>query len=192
MPRADRSADPIVTAALTLAGAQGWTSLSPATLAKTAKVKPAEAAAFLENLPRAMCRIAAYVTVEAHRSYRHDPRNTPREALFDLLMQRFDVLQRHRAGFVALERAARRKPSLAAAIMAALSQQSPDLLRTAHIENSAPRGTMQRAGLGLIYLAALRVWLRDDSPDLAHTMKALDRALAWAERLMELTTRQTH
>ena len=35
--------------------------------------------------------------------------------------------------------------------------------------------------LALVWLATLRAWLRDDSPDLAVTMKALDSALARAE-----------
>ncbi len=39
-------------------------------------------------------------------------------------------------------------------------------------------------GLALIYFNAFRVWLDDDTPDMARTMAALDRGLARAEWLM--------
>ena len=41
-------------------------------------------------------------------------------------------------------------------------------------------------GLTLIYANALRVWLTDDTPDMAKTMAALDQGLRRAERLVEL------
>ena len=39
-------------------------------------------------------------------------------------------------------------------------------------------------GLALIYVCAFRVWIDDDTPDMARTMAALDRGLARAEWLM--------
>jgi hypothetical protein len=38
-------------------------------------------------------------------------------------------------------------------------------------------------GLSAVYLHGLRAWFRDDSPDKAKTMAALDRALGQADRL---------
>ena len=42
------------------------------------------------------------------------------------------------------------------------------------------------------YLATLRVWLRDDSPDLAPTMAALDRRLRAIERWYGSRRRPRH
>jgi hypothetical protein len=41
---------------------------------------------------------------------------------------------------------------------------------------------MQVLGLKAAYLSAWRVWRVDDSDDMAKTMAALDKALAYAER----------
>ena len=43
-----------------------------------------------------------------------------------------------------------------------------------------------RKELALVYLNALRVWLADDTEDMAKTMAALDRGLRQAEMLIRL------
>ena len=45
------------------------------------------------------------------------------------------------------------------------------------------RGAMRIKGLSVVWLHCLRIWEKDDSDDLAKTMKALDKALGQAERL---------
>ncbi|MGB4101761.1 MAG: hypothetical protein WBK91_07655 [Alphaproteobacteria bacterium] len=181
----------LVTAALTLAGKQGWTAVTPTSLAKTAKTTTKEAAAFLASPAQTMRAIADHVTTTAQRDYRHDPRNSPREALFEILMLRVDVLQRHRAGFLALHDAARHDPRLATAIAQALYPQTGALLRAAHMTTGAPESIMIRAGLSLIYGATLCVWRRDATPDMAKTMATLDRNLHRAENLMRFMERRT-
>ena len=47
-------------------------------------------------------------------------------------------------------------------------------------------GIIRVKGLAAIYLSVLRVWLNDDSEDMAQTMSALDRALRRAEFLLGL------
>ena len=46
------------------------------------------------------------------------------------------------------------------------------------------RGALRVKGLALIYLSALRAWLRDESADKARTMAVLDTQLRRAEALM--------
>ena len=45
-------------------------------------------------------------------------------------------------------------------------------------------GVMRIKGLSLIYLAALRVWLKDDTQDFSRTMAQIDKNLKRAEALM--------
>ena len=51
------------------------------------------------------------------------------------------------------------------------------------------RGALRIKALGLVYLATLRVWLRDDSPDMAPTMAALDRHLRRLDGLARFCSR---
>ena len=56
------------------------------------------------------------------------------------------------------------------------------MLTAADISASGPRGMVRAQGLALLFASVLRTWLRDEDPGLAHTMSALDRALARGQR----------
>lgn len=169
--------DKLTEALLRCIGKDGWERCSPALLARTARVPLATAKAFLE--PHHCCRkIAGHFTRLALRDYRHDKQNTPRDALFDIMMLRFDVLQSHRKAIENLSHAARRNPRLAMAILQALPEQMAALLRAAHCGDASPVNTI---ALTAIYLAVFTAWSRDASADLARTMAALDKQLNRAE-----------
>ncbi len=57
-------------------------------------------------------------------------------------------------------------------------------LEAAGIDPGGLAGRVRVKGLAAVYLAVLRVWLADDSDDMARTMAALDRRLRQAERLV--------
>lgn len=190
MARQTNSTTATITALLNLAGKSGWAAVTPTKLAIAAKITEQAAATFLTTPTQTMRAIADFVTAAAAQNYRHDKRGSTREALFEILMLRFDVLQRHRAGFLALQQAARRDPRLTAALAQAIYPQCDAILRLAQITAEPPINLLQQAGLGAIYGAALCVWKRDDSPDLAKTMAALDRQLRRTEQLMRFMNRR--
>jgi hypothetical protein len=56
------------------------------------------------------------------------------------------------------------------------------LLDAADIATAGPSGALAIRLTGAAYLSAMRVWQRDDSPDLGPTMAALDARLRRIER----------
>jgi hypothetical protein len=58
------------------------------------------------------------------------------------------------------------------------------MLEAAGLATGGVRGVLRIKGLALIYLATLRVWLRDESADKARTMAALDTQLRRTEALV--------
>ena len=58
------------------------------------------------------------------------------------------------------------------------------MLEAAGLSSSGLIGALRAKGLALVYGEAFRVWLGDDSKDMAKTMAALDRALRRAERIV--------
>jgi len=103
------------------------------------------------------------------------PEETVRDRLFDLLMRRFDALTPYRP--VGRDPAA--LLCLAPHGMTALGWY----LEAAGTSADGLRGAMRIKGLCVVWLHCLRIWEKDDSDDLAKTMKALDKALGQAERL---------
>lgn len=110
----------------------------------------------------------------------------PRERIFDLLMRRFDVLQQHRAGMLALLRVLPLHPVLALGLGAATLRSMAWMLETAGLSAAGLRGLVRAEALVGVWLYALRAWKDDDSLDLAGTMAALDRALDQADRLFDM------
>jgi hypothetical protein len=56
------------------------------------------------------------------------------------------------------------------------------LLDAAGVSTAGLPGALRVRGLTVVWLAAVRAWARDDSADLAATMRAVDDALQRAER----------
>ena len=113
------------------------------------------------------------------------PAPSPRERLFDMLMRRFDVLQQHRGGVIGLLRALPSDLPTGLLLTDATSRSMRWMLEGAGIEATGFRGVFRVNGLLAVWLYALRAWEKDESPDLAGTMAALDRALDRASRYEE-------
>lgn len=105
----------------------------------------------------------------------------PRDALFDLLMDRFEILSEEREALLSVLDAYKRNPADSLLSLPHLGKAMRWMLESAAIETAGWRGAARIAGLTGVYLAALKVWMDDDSADLAKTMAAIDKNLARAQ-----------
>jgi AcrR family transcriptional regulator len=111
--------------------------------------------------------------------------DTAKDRLFDVLMRRFDALAPHRAGVLACGQGIRRDPvALACRFPAALASMRW-MLEAAGIPATGPVGMLRAKGLLAVWVSVFRAWERDETPDLAPTMAALDTALTRAASLAE-------
>ena len=106
----------------------------------------------------------------------------PRDRLFDILMERFDILSEDRAAYVSILKSFRLDPKQAVISLPHLCQSMSWMLEACHISTSGIKGAARVAGLTGVYLKTLRVWLSDDTPDLSKTMAQLDKTLGQVER----------
>ena len=104
-----------------------------------------------------------------------------RDKIFEVLMHRFEVYAPYRIQIQALNRAARRRPDLALALGLGLQSVTCRMLVMAGDHCDGWRGSMRVKGVAGMVMVVARVWMKDDSPDLAPTMKELDRRLQQAE-----------
>lgn len=110
---------------------------------------------------------------------------TVRGRLFEVLMRRFDALQEHRAGVLAILHHLRAEPMDAAQRLCALDRSMAWALTLAGVSPDGLRGRLRRRALSVAYLSVLRQWAKDESDDLGQTMKALDKALDRLEQVAE-------
>jgi hypothetical protein len=111
-----------------------------------------------------------------------DTDERPRDRVFDLLMRRLDALQPYRAALEVLGRELPSDPIAALCAGAGLLRSVGWMLEAAEISTVGLGGIVAVKLTAAVYLATLRGWLRDETPDLAPTMAALDRRLRGIER----------
>jgi AcrR family transcriptional regulator len=179
-------ADRIIDAAMALTEAQGWRNVSLAAVASEAglpilrvyRMFPSKTA-ILGGLFRRVDETVLAAAAEAEEGER------PRDRVFDLLMRRFDALQPYRAALEALRRDLRTEPLTAFAAGGALLCSMRLMLEAAGVSCHGLGGAISVKLTAASYLAAAHTWARDESPDLAPTMAALDRRLRGIERWLE-------
>ena len=96
-------------------------------------------------------------------------------------MRRFDALKPHRAALKAIARDLGGDPPTALCSAPAFLRSMAWMLEAAGLSSAGMRGRLRVRALAALYLCVLRVFVRDDSEDLAKTMAALDRRLRQAE-----------
>ena len=110
---------------------------------------------------------------------------SPRDLLFDLLMDRFDQINQHRPALLSILGSFKFDPKEALFSLPHLGRSMAWMLEAAGVQTGGYKGALRVLGLTGVYLYALRVWKEDGSEDLAKTMAALDRALerteSWAQ-----------
>ena len=104
-----------------------------------------------------------------------------REKILEAILHRFEVYTPYRAQIQALKKAARARPDLTLALGLGLRAVTRRMLAMAGDECEGWRGLMRVKGVVGVVMVVARVWMKDDSPDLAPTMKELDRRLQQAE-----------
>ncbi len=174
----------VVDAALDLAEKGEWPDATMAAVAREAEADLGDVLAAFPCKSAIVHGLLARVDEQVMAAWRDTAfeDEPPRDRLFDVLMRRFDALAPRKAGVRALIEGLRDDPLAALAWGPRFLQSMAWMLEAAGVSADGARGALRVPGLGAVYLRAFRVWLHDDSPDMARTMAALDKGLGRAER----------
>lgn len=171
----------IVAAAFRLAGERAWRTVTLRDIAEAAGVTLAEVSREFSSKTE--------ILVAFNRSIDDTVlRNAPkaadgqalRDALFEVVMARFDALTPYRTAVKSIVTDAGGDGRLAASLL----KSQRWMLQAAGIDSEGVRGGIRIAGLASVYAGVFRIWLEDDDPGLARTMAALDRRLRSGERTL--------
>ncbi len=157
-------------------------------IAEAAKIKPTLLAekfsskqAILDSFNHQIDKKIAVVFANATHE------ETIRDQLFDILMARFDSLLPHKQAIKSiLQETVPFDPIASVCGMQAVMRSMGSTLELAGIGASSPAGCLKTNALMAIYLRSFKIWLEDDSADMAKTMACLDGDLAKAESLANM------
>ena len=173
--------DRIIDAALRLASEHPWAEVTMREIATEAELdlvrmcdvvssKSEIVSAFMHRVDKQMLGERAPATGD----------QSPRDALFEVLMSRFDVLAPHKAALKSI--AGPQIPD--SDLLKAVLQSNIWMLRAAGAEAEGLKGGARVVGLMSVYASVFQTWLEDDDPGLARTMAVLDRRLRRGERTL--------
>jgi AcrR family transcriptional regulator len=168
----------ILAAALDCAAAKGWDAVTLLDIAEAAKLPLAELRNELGSKTDILAGLMRAVDDEVlKRAPRRTEGQGARDALFDIVMTRFDVLAPYRAALKSIHASGPADPALARPLLSSMHW----MLEAAGIGTDGAAGSLRVTGLAAVYASVFRTWLEDDDPGHARTMAALDRRLRRGE-----------
>jgi hypothetical protein len=171
----------LIEAAFAIAAREGWQAVSVIAAAREKKLALDRALTRFSGKDDILLRFGRLA--DAH-ALTDAPSSGPlRERLFDLLMRRFDALQLHRAGVLAVLRGLPGDPATALLVTAATAKSMAWMLETAGYPLRRLTGPIAVNAVLGVWLYTVRAWEKDETADLSATMAALDKALTRLEQV---------
>jgi len=174
----------IIETAFALALERGWRDLSLAVIAESAGLTLSQVHGIYPSKAAILSGFASRVDAAMLAEAGEDLDLAARDRLFDVVMRRFDALQPHREALGAILQDQLGDPLAVCCGLSRLRRSMATTLEAAGISSSGCRGVLRVKGLAAIYLSTLRVFLRDDSEDMAKTMAHLDKQLGRVDALI--------
>lgn len=172
----------VVLAALEQAALLGWEHVSLQDLAQDSGVSLAGIHDHFEDKFDILAGIGRMIDRRTLENIgARDPGCSERDRLFEIMMERFDVMAEYRDGIAAILGSFRGDPKQALVSGPHFCRSMCWMLEASGIPTNGMKGALKIAGLSALYLKVLRVWLRDESADMSATMAALDKELGRAE-----------
>ena len=173
----------LVEIALELSASLGWSNISLSDVAEKAGISLAELHDHFDDKSDILVALGRMIDRSVLENMgAPDPEGSVRDALIDVMMERFDALNGYRDGIIAILKDFRFAPQEALMSCPHLFRSMGWMLEAAGVDTNGVRGCMKIMGLTAVYLKVLKVWKEDDSPDLGKVMAALDKDLGQAER----------
>lgn len=176
-------------AALDLAAIRDWAGVLMKDIAKECQCTPADLQKVFKDKNEILIAYGEQLDHKVAENVFVDDDVPERDRLFDVIMERFDILNEDRAAILSIAKSFCSDPRGAFSGLPHLGQSMVSMLDIAKIDGAGPRGMLTAFGLTGVYLYALKTWRDDESPDMGKTMVALDKALERAESAAQFVFR---
>ncbi len=172
-----------VAVALSLSATLGWDMITMADIADETGASLADLSEIFDDKGDILTAYGRIIDREMLKEAgTPDHSVSERDRLFDIIMTRFDVINRDRVAVVSILHSFRADPKQMVISLPHLGRSMAWVLEAAGIEANGFKGAARLAGLTAVYVAVTREWLSDESADMAKTMASLDKNLERVER----------
>lgn len=173
----------IVSALLGLAAQRKWADISMLDIADAASMTLIDLRKEYQRKSEILSSFGYMVDDEVLRKA---PRRTAaqpaRDAIFEVVMSRFDALQPYKAAM----KSAADGGALDGSLLKSLLRSQSAMLQAASVNTEGLMGALRVAGLAGVFARTFHTWLDDTDPGMARTMAFLDRQLRSGERSLAM------
>ena len=176
--------DKAIAAALSLAAQQSWNNISFDDILNEAGLSKEQGQEYFDDKSDILAAYGRKIDVRMLEGISPNAVDmSHREQIFDIFMERFDIVNEDRASILSILNSFKGDPKEALLSLPHLGRSMTRVLEAANIPTTGITGCLRVTGVTGVYLYALKAWKDDDSPDMAKTMAALDKALDRAEMI---------
>ena len=176
----------IINSAMKLSEAEGWASISLDDIASDAKVARGDLYAMFPTKTAILSGFTRRIDAQCLSLADDEVQSGDqiKDQLFELIMNRFDAMTSQKSALLSiLKDTAFVNPVASLSVLCSARRSMKLTLKNAGVSTGGPLGRLKVKILTAIYICTVRIWLRDESKDLAKTMAALDKSLTCADQL---------
>ena len=176
----------IIAATLKLAKFNSWKNISMKIISEEAKIPLSEIIKILPTKTAILIEFNRLVDKRlSENNHNNEETANSRDLLFELLMERFDILNENKEALVNIMKSIAKESPVTGIIGIISSLQSiTRIMEICAIPNRGLLGKFRLKAVFAIYLKAMYCWLEDDTPGLSKTMADLDKSLTRLEVLL--------
>jgi len=173
----------IVSALMRLAAEKKWRDIAMIDIADAAGITLSDLRREFERKGQMLSSFGYMIDAQVlAKAPRRQPSHSARDAVFDVVMSRFDALAPYKAAM----KSAYDGGAIDGSLLKSLLRSQTAMLQAAGIDTEGPAGQVRVAGLAAVFTRTFHTWLDDSDPGMARTMAALDRHLRSGERTLEM------
>lgn len=176
----------IINSAFKLSEAEGWAGVTLDDIASDAKVARDELYAIFPTKTAILSGFTRRIDAQCLSLTEDEGQSGDqiKDQLFELIMNRFDAMTSHKSALSSiLKDTAFVNPMASLSALCSARRSMKLTLKNAGVSTGGPLGRVKVKILTAIYICTTRIWLGDESKDLAKTMAALDKSLTCADQL---------
>lgn len=176
--------DQIIDGALAQASVLGWQFVTLQDIAQDAGVALADVREFFDDKADILSAYGRRLDQKMLTNMGAADLTMPeKDRLFEVLMERFDLLNDDREALVSILSSFKLDPKQAVISLPHLCKSMNWVLESVEVDTNGLQGSIKIIGLTGVYIKVLNDWIKDDSEDMSKTMASLDKALDQGQAL---------
>jgi len=163
-----------------------WKLISIEMICKKLKLNKKKISPYIKNKHDLIKNISHYFDDQILISLKSIEKSSSRDMLFEILMMRFDLLNKYRESILKILHIFRKQPNNFIFLLPSFINSISIIAENANIQTAGLKGSIRVKGILIIYFSTFLIWLKDESSTLDKTMTYLDNYLKRAENLLNI------